>query len=212
MKKNKFLKLASILMMACLMTTCVISGTFAKYVSTTSASDKARVAKWGFKEASITIDDLFDAVYDTNKVVATTDVIAPGTTSSTTIKFQFDAGTSGVTAPEVAYSFKVDASESAIAAEIENNANIQWALVEGDSSPAEDSSEWSTWDALINEINGLTDMEVEANTLPDLSADYTIAWRWVFHKDTAGDTADTDMSESLAEVEVKITITATQID
>ena len=208
--KNKFLRLASILMMACLMTTCVISGTFAKYVSTTTASDSARVAKWGFKEASITIDDLFKNVYDTDKVVAETDVIAPGTTSSTTIQFAFDAGTSGVAAPEVAYSFEVDASASTIADVIKNNTNIQWALVAGNTAPADDSAEWDTWDELIAEINGLTDMEVEANTLPALSAGaYTIAWRWVFE---GNDTYDTDMSESLAEVEVVITITATQLD
>ena len=47
MKKNKMMRLASAMMVMTLMTTSVISGTFAKYVSQTSASDNARVAKWG---------------------------------------------------------------------------------------------------------------------------------------------------------------------
>lgn len=47
MKKNKAMRLASILLVVTLLTTCAISGTFAKYVTTDSATDTARVAKWG---------------------------------------------------------------------------------------------------------------------------------------------------------------------
>lgn len=47
MKKNRMLRLASALLILTLLTTSVIGGTFAKYVSTGSVSDTARVAKWG---------------------------------------------------------------------------------------------------------------------------------------------------------------------
>lgn len=47
MKKNKFMRLASVMLMLCLITTCAISGTFAKYTTSASATDQARVAKWG---------------------------------------------------------------------------------------------------------------------------------------------------------------------
>jgi hypothetical protein len=47
MKKNKAMRLASMLFVLTLLTTCVISGTFAKYTTKDSASDTARVAKWG---------------------------------------------------------------------------------------------------------------------------------------------------------------------
>jgi len=47
MRKNKMMRLASSLMVMTLLTTSVISGTFAKYVSQDSAKDVARVAKWG---------------------------------------------------------------------------------------------------------------------------------------------------------------------
>lgn len=47
MKKNRMMRLASVLLVAVLMTTCTISGTFAKYVTEGSAEDSARVAKWG---------------------------------------------------------------------------------------------------------------------------------------------------------------------
>lgn len=47
MRKNKFLRLASVMLMLCLITTCAISGTFAKYTTSDEALDSARVAKWG---------------------------------------------------------------------------------------------------------------------------------------------------------------------
>ena len=47
MKKNKMMRLASVQLVLTLLSTSVISGTFAKYVTTNSADDSARVAKWG---------------------------------------------------------------------------------------------------------------------------------------------------------------------
>lgn len=61
MKKNKMMRLASGLLVAVLITTSTISGTFAKYVTTDSASDSARVAKWGVMLAADGY--LFDDTY-----------------------------------------------------------------------------------------------------------------------------------------------------
>ena len=47
MRKNKMMRAASALLVAVLLTTSTISGTFAKYVTTSEAKDEARVAKWG---------------------------------------------------------------------------------------------------------------------------------------------------------------------
>lgn len=81
--KNKFMRIAAVTLMLCLVTTCAISGTFAKYTTSDYADDSARVAKWG-----ITISapaDAFDDVYkDTigdngTTVSSTVKVVAPGT-------------------------------------------------------------------------------------------------------------------------------------
>ena len=86
MKKNKFLKLASGLLVLCLLTTCVISTTFAKYTTSGDAQDTARVAKWGVEVAvqagSGSETDAFYKEYDngTNVTVSSVDkVVAPGT-------------------------------------------------------------------------------------------------------------------------------------
>lgn len=61
MKKNKMMRTASGLLVAVLLTTCIISGTFAKYVTTNDASDTARVAKWGVEITAA--NDLFSTHY-----------------------------------------------------------------------------------------------------------------------------------------------------
>lgn len=90
MKKNAMMRLASVLLIAVLISTSAISGTYAKYVTTGHGSDTARVAKWG-----VTVEgtgSMFDKVYngetytDTKTgvesnvtVEATENVVAPGT-------------------------------------------------------------------------------------------------------------------------------------
>ena len=47
MKKNVMMRVASIMLVLVLMTSSVISGTFAKYVTEGQSKDSARVAKFG---------------------------------------------------------------------------------------------------------------------------------------------------------------------
>lgn len=47
MKKNIMMRLSAVLLVAVLLTTCVISGTWAKYTKTGAADETARVAAFG---------------------------------------------------------------------------------------------------------------------------------------------------------------------
>lgn len=110
MKKNKMMRIAAVLLVVTLLSTCAISGTFAKYITTGEGAGSARVAKWGIE---ITMeDDLFDAEYATDddnytgeySVVSAdgTDVVAPGT-------FKDDAITATISGtPEVATRLYLD--------------------------------------------------------------------------------------------------------
>ena len=94
MKKNRMMRVASALLVAVLLTTCAISGTFAKYVTEGDASDFARVAKWGveveaenfdlFTTDYETDDDTFTGKYSVSSEDAAErdDVLAPGTSGS----------------------------------------------------------------------------------------------------------------------------------
>lgn len=92
MKKNKMMRIASILMVVTLLSTCAISGTFAKYVTKVSGEDQARVAKWGIV-LGLNAGEAFATEYKTHdengyegefSVVSSNEdkVVAPGTSSA----------------------------------------------------------------------------------------------------------------------------------
>ena len=179
MKKNKMMRLAAVLLVCVLLTTSVISGTFAKYTSTYSAQDNARVAKWGFDQATLTFD-LFAETYD--HVDGNGDnVIAPGTTKTASFTFV----PSAMAAPEVAYKITVDTNGSSIHYNIENNPNILWQLDEGD---------FGTWGELLQSIADLSIDHVDANQYPDdftAGKEHKITWKWIFDEKAADKEADT---------------------
>lgn len=137
MKKNKMMRIASVLLVAVLLSTSVISGTFAKYTTSDSAKDSARVAKWGVT-VKVEGDNAFAEEYtqkgsqDANSVVSSVktttgtnakegeSVVAPGTSGTlTTVKIE---GTPEV-AVKVNYNatlklegWKIDKQEDAAAA------------------------------------------------------------------------------------------------
>ena len=224
MKKNRTLRVSALLLALTLITTCLVGGTFAKYTSSADSNDQARVAYWGFKENSMDITGLFKNAYETTvkgdaEVNAITDVIAPGTKGSATFAFAYE----GTKAPEVAYTFKVDATGSSCAESIKNNRNILWKL---------DTGAWGTWDAMITAIEALDGNvpgdRYEPNTLPakftTADDEHTISWKWIFDENsseketgtTNNDVGDTAMGNvaaaDLAQVKVVVKITATQID
>lgn len=110
-RKNHTLKLAGILLALVLVTSCFVGGTFAKYVTSGTGKDTARIAKFG---VTVTANGtMFAKEYDTDtenvkatiakSVLSTDKVIAPGTKGnmvSMTIK-----GT-----PEVAVNVKYTAT------------------------------------------------------------------------------------------------------
>lgn len=241
MRKNKMLRTASALLVLVLLTTSVISGTFAKYTTSASSEDKARVAYWGFQSTnSMDLTNLFSPQYVQTKVDANgtvksadgDDVIAPGTSGSAKFAFAYaeiggtaaDTTAQAVNAPEVKYSFTVDVVESCAEA-IKNNPNIQWKL---------DTGNWGSWDDMITAIKELSGdatgtKNYEAGSLPaaftTADNEHTISWQWLFetadNTETANidemaeqDAADTAMGNTnpLDTCSIKITITATQLD
>jgi len=101
------MRIASVLLVAVLISTCAISGTFAKYVTKAEGTDTARVAKWGilltmegddmFAPEYVADDDTFGGSTDNQDPVLSvrvdqdylenataddiTDLVAPGTTN-----------------------------------------------------------------------------------------------------------------------------------
>ena len=92
MKKNNMMRIASVLLVAVMLTSCVIAGTFAKYVTTDDGADEARVAKWGVTAAvtggafakSYNADDQETELTVTVNSSTADKLVAPGTTGTFT--------------------------------------------------------------------------------------------------------------------------------
>lgn len=89
MKKNKMLRVAAVMLVLTLLTTSIISGTFANYATSGTNTDGARVATWGVKIA-VNGDKAFSNQYTdtTNGVTVSSQaspadkIVAPGTSTA----------------------------------------------------------------------------------------------------------------------------------
>lgn len=210
MKKNRMMRAASALLVAVLLTTCTISGTFAKYVTSDDASDEARVAKWGVTVS--TSGTLFGEKYDktnlpvttdtniTVKVGATgTDVVAPGTENTTGMSF----GITGT--PEVATNIsiavessdvtlkKTDAVNALLNTPLANDYTPVKFTLSKDGTPVS-GYENVTLATIATYLEGLSDTEVPPNTnLATKYGAFNLTWEWDFDNSGTGtyDEADT---------------------
>lgn len=233
MKKNKMMRLASVLLVAVILTTCAISGTFAKYVTSGSGSDSARVAKWGVTVAATSFN-MFKDKYETDDNSATftgdysvisdgtgsiTDVLAPGTSGSFA-----DIAIKGT--PEVAVDVSVvgtvSLSDNWIA---EGNFYCPVTIKVGsDSINGLDYDNKADFENAIKaKIDGKS-AQYAPNTVLDNTYDNTnldLAWNWDFENatgtaNTQTDAKDTALGDAAVSNELSISIgvaiTVTQID
>ena len=212
MKKIKSLRTAAGVIVATLLTTCLIGGTFAKYTTGASAATNARVAYWGFGAAGVMdFEDLFKTDYNGVVVSANEDnVIAPGTSGEATFSFAYD--NSEKDAPEVAYSFSVDVTGTC-SEDIKDNQSITFWL--DDNEPGSFDELIASLKALAGEADG--SKNYEAGQLPAAFTatvnEHVIHWAWDFEDGTADqDYTDTEMaSGSLGTCAISLSVTATQI-
>ena len=222
MKKNKMMRLASTLLVAVLLTTSVISGTFAKYVTQDDGEDSARVAKWGVVVEAESFG-MFEANYETDDDTATftgdysvssaadDDVLAPGTSGEFV-----DIKITGI--PEVAVDVDIVATVAVSDNWIVDGAFYCPVVVTVGGEEISGLSYTSATvfaEAIKAKIDGKS-AQYAPNTNLATTYDTTnldLAWAWAFEGDNVKDTAlgnaavDADRTISIG---VKITVT--QID
>ena len=194
MKKQRFFMLGIITVLVAVLSLTFVSSTFAKYTSTVTGSDKARVAKWAFSTVDLaakTVEfDLFKSDYTESHVDKDGNgsevVIAPGTTG----KFEFT----------VTNNSEVDAIYSVIFES--NEAGVPLVF-------SEDGTNW------VGTLEDLNVSNAEFNMTN--TATVTVHWKWAFEGGEAAgwtDANDTSLGTAgtLAEPTVKITLVFTQVD
>lgn len=221
MKKNKMMRIASVLLVAVILTTCAISGTYAKYVTSGNGSDTARVAKFGVTVTGTA--DTFKETYpkdDTsvtligNSVVSTEDVVAPGTSGSM-------AAFSITGTPEVAVNVKFAGT-----LELDkwvDSASAYYCPIEvtvGDQTyKGKDYTSADLFETAVNAKIATYSNNYEAGT--DLSTGAVsnnapaISWKWAFEGNS--DDNDTYLGKQAADgnaatISLAVTATVTQID
>lgn len=224
MRKNRMMRLASALLILTMVTTCAISGTFAKYVSADSATDTARVAKWGvtasveggaFKTA---YEKTETAVSFTNTVESSTKLVAPGTDGTFT-------GVALTGTPEVAVRITKTATVNIdgwnIDHDNDDNADYYYCplrvKVNGTEYYGMDFSTADAFEAAIKSAielsNGDYPVGTDLSTIASMNGDYT--WKWDFNPTTPyTDEYDTKLGDlaTAPEVELTVSVIVEQID
>ena len=229
MKKNVMMRLACFLLVAVLISTSAISGTYAKYVTKAEGTESARVAEWGVevgvKGLNNAADGLFVKTYaadDPATGIATTveaedKVVAPGTKNTNAVSFTLK-GT-----PEVAVQIDIvvdkatdvflpagtytDWTESVDGAYSKTyTANDYYPVVfklVDNASPSIALFEGTLAD-LKTYLEGATGEYEPNEDLSKLfatngSGEYTLTWEWVF--ETGHDKEDTTLGNIAAGIE-----------
>ena len=210
MKKNAMLKIAAILMVAVLLTTCAISSTFAKYAETPAEgnTNKGVVAKWGLEIAAAKDVALFATGYD-DALSASADgsfIMAPGTANEADLGFTIKG------APEVAFKVVVDADVTLEGWMIDGSTfycPVVFKVNDGTAitlSSADDVADLE--EAIANAILEGTDVTVK----PDGDAFYAeyepnydgfagegksveVSWEWAFSTGAENDAKDTKLGD-----------------
>jgi hypothetical protein len=233
MKKNAMLKIAAILMVAVLLTTCAISSTFAKYVTKGGADTSARVAKWGVEintnifanaEGKSSANDLFFQEYGTGTANAASThvksdalVVAPGTSGSMTL----DNAVSGT--PEVSGEVIVEA-DIALEGKWEKKAGgFYCPLVFTINGVEVKGYEFTSLDEIKAEFGSALKetLQFDAGQSITDAVDFVISWKWDFaevestdktnENDTfLGDLIADDDSTNDPEITISFSITVQQ--
>ena len=202
MEKNKTMKMISITLLVVMIALVLVSGTYAKYTSTASGSDSARVAKWTFKvgDADITSKTFtFDLFKTINEADGTSDeddvtgskVIAPGTGGSFSIVLK---------------------NESEVSAKY----GIKYTVTNENEIPVQFSTDGKTWSKSLTDVAASdTDTKLAAN---NGTKTITVQWKWAYedtNESTKADSEEKDLElgkAGTATISVSAEVTATQVD
>ena len=216
------MRIASVLLVAVVLTTCAISGTFAKYVTSGNGSDTARVAKWGvtvtgtaatFKETYAKDDNSFDLA--ANTVVSTEKVVAPGTAGSMAA---FTISGTPEVAVRVTFAGTLELGDKWVDAG--GNYYCPLEITVGDTTFKGTDVSYTSADAFEAAVNAKIatyKKDYEANKdLSTIGADApAVSWKWAFTgNDDVKDTylGDQAAAGNAATVSLSVTATVTQID
>lgn len=200
-RSSMMVRLVAALVVVMMFTMCFVGGTFAKYISSATGTDSAKVAKWSIKVGGTDIAtadtftfDLFKTILDSDGTSAETDIspadgtiIAPGTSGSFEIVIK---------------------NESEVTAQY----TIDYTVTNTDNIPVEFSVDGgANWSADLADVAASESTKLAVGATKTV----TVQWRWRFEATdiAAGDAIDTPLGiAAAATLTVEAKVTATQVD
>lgn len=228
MKKNKMMRIASVLLVAVILTTCAISGTYAKYVTSGNSSDSARVAKFGVN-VNATSDSAFKSTYALDGTLSTgvtidnsvkagngTDkLVAPGTSGTLT---KVSLSGSPEVAVRVAFTGTLELGDKWVDSTSAYYCPIE-ITVGSDTFKGTTYASADEFEAAVNaKIATFTNDYVAGTDLSAIAVSNNapaISWKWAFEgNDDVKDTylGDQAAADNAATISLSVTATVTQID
>lgn len=228
-KKINFLRAGALTMVLALGTTCFMSGTLAKYVTSGQGSDSARVAKFG---VAITANgSTFAEAYDTDDGTFTkaNSVISSAAENNTVLDNVIAPGTAGDMAsmtlagtPEVAVRVSYDVTEFELTNWTTDGTDQYCPIIinvngtEYNCLGATDIDSFKS--NVIEAIEEYSKDYAAGEDLAGVGADsLAISWEWPFSTSEANDVKDTALgdraaADNAATIKLTVKTTVTQID
>lgn len=195
MRKNKLFIFGLVAAFVAILSLTLVSSTWAKYTSTVTGSDSARVAKWAFNYNTNSVDltnktnltiNLFDTILDTDGMtetdVASGKIIAPGTKGTGSFVLQNKSEVSAI-------------------------ATITFTVENSDGIPVQFKDKNGT---TLTATDGMYTLGTTTKLGTDAQEELQLNWEWPFDND---DKIDTELGiKGTATLTVTVTVVFTQID
>ena len=219
MKKNAMLKIAAILMVAVLLTTCAISSTFAKYTTSGTGTTYARVAKFG-----ITIDSTvqvagfqneYDAKTGTIKAIsASENVMAPGAYGSISSSNSVTGTAEVAVVASATYTISLDKNAGDFKLNGAEYFPIVFTVGSTDYSHKSIGGTYETISALLTAVSEAASVStgvIAPGAAVEFAAAQTLKWAWAYEVDDdtqvdAFDAKDTELAKLAADQKIIVDV------
>ena len=211
MKKNRLFMLGLVTVFVAVLSLTLVSSTFARYTSTVTGGDSARVAKWlvTYKDQNETVNGAAsqtDITFDLFNGVKELDNDGNPTNEAET---DISDATGALIAPETGGTFEFTLSNSS---EVNSTYAITYTITNTPNIPLQyrvkvGTGEYSEW------TNTLANVAATPLAHTSGTVTYTIQWRWVGQEGNAGDTTlGVNANTAAQEIAINATIVFEQVD
>lgn len=227
MKKNLVFKLGLFCAALVLVATCFVTNAWAKYTTTVSATDTAKVAKWSvaFKAGDTTVSqnteiELFktemsniypnDHEHYAENVHDGKALIAPGSTGTFVLEFS--------SLSQVAVSYAVALTENSTSVVIAEGPDagtytipLKWSVTvtDQDSTPIASYTDQASLEDCFAEVEAFTLQATDGTNAKKLIV--SITWRWEYSVSEAQDKIDTILGANEPTYTIGLNVIATQV-